>query len=310
MFPIASASNKLISSVPSILRGLCNLSKLHLSTSSTILKKPTVASETTHTMGKSLREYLRMKVHPDIVDKDWSRILVRGKHERNPSFARVSSMEKIDKPFNWQRPTTSLLDDDTLQLQCFPGVDYVHHYASIVATYLSLKGRDHSQVEYTLPSQAECLEPLMQSNLAALGPVEIVIVGYVHGLERWTKERWEGEDTNDLFSWQTTLTKRGCRVAFLGCRICFRGDIGGNLIRALRTLNQAKCERSQSTSRDGESQHVARRDANVGESPEGLPPPRTEPCNHSWNSLLFSIRPGRKQRMASLSQGPVRLCRS
>lgn len=39
-------------------------------------------------------------------------------------------------------------------------------------------------VHYTLSSQHECLEPLLRSNLAQMGAVDIVVVGYVHGLER------------------------------------------------------------------------------------------------------------------------------
>ena len=192
-------------------------------------------------MGKSLEEYLRIKVHLDIANKDWSRILVKGKHQRNPLLARISDIEKKDKPFNWQRPTTSLLDDKTLQLQCFPGIDYVQHYASITTTYLSLKGKRHDHVEYSLPSQAECLEPLIQSNLPHLGPVDIVIVGYVHGLERWTQGSWEGVNNNELFAWKTLLSQKGHRIAFLGCRICFWGDIAGNMVRVLRAMNGAKC---------------------------------------------------------------------
>jgi len=206
-----------------------------------LLRYPTAASEKTHTMGSSLSEYLRLKVHPDIADRDWSRILVRGQHQRDPSLANTSNIEKNDKTFNWQRPTTSLIDEKTLQLQCFPGIDYVRHYAAITATYLSLKGRRHDHVQYTLPSPAECLEPLMSSNLSILGPVDVVVVGHVPGLGRWTYGQWEAADSNELFSWKTFMSRRGYRVAFLGCRISFWGDIAGNLVRTLRTLNGARC---------------------------------------------------------------------
>lgn len=206
-----------------------------------LLRYPTAASEKTHTMGSSLSEYLRLKVHPDIADRDWSRILVRGQHQRDPSLANTSNIEKNDKTFNWQRPTTSLIDEKTLQLQCFPGIDYVRHYAAITATYLSLKGRRHDHVQYTLPSPAECLEPLMSSNLSKLGPVDVVVVGHVPGLGRWTYGQWEAADSNELFSWKTFMSRRGYRVAFLGCRISFWGDIAGNLVRTLRTLNGARC---------------------------------------------------------------------
>ena len=203
--------------------------------------EPTVASEATHTMGGSLFEYLHMKVHPSIQDKAWSRIHVIGEHQRDPTIVQMSPIEKRDKPFNWMRPTISLVDSNTLQLHVFPGLDYVEHYAAIVATYLSLRGGDPTVVQYTLPNKEQCLEPFLVSNLTQMGSVDLVIVGYVDGLERWTQGPWEESDNGDLFSWKTINSKQGYRIAFLGCRICFWGDIGGNLVRTLQNLNGAKC---------------------------------------------------------------------
>lgn len=119
-------------------------------------------------------------------------------------------------------------------------MDYVYHYAAITATYLSLEGREEDEVRYTLPSQQECLKPLVESNLASMGAVDIVVVGYVQALERWTKGAWEG-DHDGLFSWKKSLTRRGHRLAFLGCRSSFWGDIAGNMVRALQSLNGVKC---------------------------------------------------------------------
>ena len=66
------------------------------------VRKPTIASVETHTMGQSLSEYLRMKVHPLIhnTNSHWSQIKVKGEHQRNPSVVQISSLEKKDKPFN------------------------------------------------------------------------------------------------------------------------------------------------------------------------------------------------------------------
>lgn len=158
-------------------------------------------------MGQSLSEYLRMKVHPLIHKTHWSQIKVKGEHQRDPSVVRISSLEKKDKPFNWQRPTASVVGTKTLQLYCFPGIDYVQHYAAILATYLSLKKGQQDVVEYTLPSQHECLEPLLSSNLAEMGAVDIIVVGYVHGLERWTRGPWEGNSSSKLFSWKKTTSR-------------------------------------------------------------------------------------------------------
>ena len=219
-----------------------------------IFQSPTIASVDTHTMGASLTEYLQMKVHPLIQNHSWAKILVIGDHQRDSSKVIIASNEKRDKPFNWMRPTASVIDSNTLCLHVFPGRDYVEHYAAIVATYLSLKGeKEASLVRFKYPSQEDCLKVFAASNLADLGTVDIVILGYVEGLYRSDKgaASWEEEEevdassddenNNNLFSWKTTHTAHGHRVAFLGCRICFWGDIGGHLVRTLRKLNHAKC---------------------------------------------------------------------
>jgi hypothetical protein len=183
-------------------------------------------------MGKSLFEYLRIKVHPDVQNIfltsphhspttsrnlntiPITRIVIIGKHDRMPP-SHISCIEKRDKPFNWMCPTTSFFQgekggwkDDggrgrkrrkevgmvmeeevrrrkvgrmmgggggrskeggrvevrrsedqggrereekrvehTLYMQCFPGLDYVYHYASITATYLNMMA--HSSASAT-----------------------------------------------------------------------------------------------------------------------------------------------------------------
>ena len=214
-----------------------------LSTSPPILHRPTVASIQTHTMGGSLTGYLDMKVHPDIQKKVWTHIIVEGVHERDPSKACISTDEKPGKPFNWQRPTTSESEDDpqTIRLQCFPGEDYVRHYAAVTATYLSLKGEAPDSVQYTLPSPSSCLQPFRESNLENMGQVDVAIVGYVNAFEKLAPGDWIDNDDDKLFSWKIVETREGYRVAFLGCRICFWGDIGGNVVRVLQELNGVKC---------------------------------------------------------------------
>ncbi|KAJ4369707.1 hypothetical protein N0V83_005470 [Neocucurbitaria cava] len=206
-----------------------------------VAHSPTITSIETHTMGKSLFKYLHMKVHPDIQNADWEAIVVKGHHSRlAPS--RVASIEKRDKPFNWQRPTTSYNEKGRiLELLVFPGEDYVQHYAAIVATYLSLTGKNPSIVTYQLPTPAQCMKPLLQSNLKPMSDVDIVILGYVDGLRRFTSGTWQGGGDDELFSWQVLTLPNGTTVAFLGCRICFWGDIGGNVVRALQSINKAKC---------------------------------------------------------------------
>ena len=204
--------------------------------------QPTVACVETHTVGPSLFEYLRMKVHPDIQTRTWSQVMIEGSHQRHPSLARISSIEKRDKPFNWMRLTTSKSGCSKLQVHCFPGVDYVEHFAAIVATYLSLNNQSPDIVKHTLPSPEDCLRPLLDSNIAQMGPVDIVVIGYVHGLEEWTSRGpWISDSSEDLFAWKKLTSKLGYRIAFLGCRVGFWGDIAGNLVRALQTLHEVKC---------------------------------------------------------------------
>ncbi|EME44587.1 hypothetical protein DOTSEDRAFT_62968 [Dothistroma septosporum NZE10] len=190
-------------------------------------------------MGQSLHRYLEIKVHPDIKHGSYESIRVIGEHSRTPP-ARVSSIEKTDKPFNWQRPTSLMYDSGTIDLLCFPGPDSVKHYASIVATYLDLIGKDSSVTSYAEPSDRGCMEPLLASNLASLGQVDTVVLGYVHGLKRFISSDWQGGDANDIFAWQKMRASNGTSVAFIGCRVSFWGDIAGNVVRALQRLNGVK----------------------------------------------------------------------
>lgn len=163
---------------------------------------PTNTTMESHTMGSSLYDYLHMKVHPDVSSQAWSKIIVRGYHSRTyPS--RVMHIEKTDKLFNWQRPT-SLIIDDVLDIQCFPGDDYIQHYANIISTYLLINGQDPDIVRYILPTPAEKLAPLIDSNLKDIGTVDIAILGYVQGLQSFVGDDWEGDGALDseLFSWQ------------------------------------------------------------------------------------------------------------
>lgn len=190
-----------------------------------------------------------MKVHPEAVrkEKPWEEILVHGLHSRWGS-SKISPLEKRDKPFNWQRPTARMDGDSTkIALQCFPGVDYVKHYASVVATYLSLRGGDPESVLYTIPTTEECISPILLSNLREMGPVRTVVMGYVHALKQfiqpglWQHGMHRNNPTDELFGWQiVTIPASGRKVAFLGCRVSFWGDISGHIVRLLKTLNKAE----------------------------------------------------------------------
>ena len=96
--------------------------------------------------------YLEIKVHHLIQEHDWARIRVIGDYDRD---CVISANEKNDKLFNWQRPTAEV-HGDALVIKCFPGLDYVRHYALIIATYLSMTGRYRGQVDYQLPGEPLC----------------------------------------------------------------------------------------------------------------------------------------------------------
>ncbi|KAL2862645.1 uncharacterized protein BJX67DRAFT_385452 [Aspergillus lucknowensis] len=195
-------------------------------------------------MGNSLHGYLGIKIDRDILLQDWNEILVKGCHNRTSRTLR-SRTEKTDKPFNFQRPTMHLAAEGKLEILCFPGVDYVEHYAAIVATYLSISGKQAQAevVRYIPPNPRDSMELLLESNLANMGDVDVVVVGYVHGL---SSGPWiGGERADDLFAWkfldQTSTERQDHRVALLGCRVSFWGDIAGNLVRVLAKLNKTKC---------------------------------------------------------------------
>ena len=106
-----------------------------------------------HTMNaRRLFRYLEIKVHHLIQERDWASIRVTGEYDRG---CVISANEKNDKPFNWQRPTAEI-HGDGLVIKCFPGMDYVRHYALIIATYLNMTGRYRSQVHYQLPGEPLC----------------------------------------------------------------------------------------------------------------------------------------------------------
>ena len=192
-------------------------------------------------MGTSLGDSLLIKVHTSIQNQCWKRIITRGDHQRDTSRIFIASNEKGGKPFKWMRPTASLVSPEILCLRVFPGQDYVKHYATISATCLHLKGDDSDVVGYVSSSDEECLTVFAASTLRHVGTGDIFVLGYVEGLGRFTNGAWNHEEKDELFSWKLFISKQGYRVAFLGCRICFWGEIGGKMVQSLHRLHGAKC---------------------------------------------------------------------
>ncbi|KAF7940135.1 uncharacterized protein EAE98_000262 [Botrytis deweyae] len=199
---------------------------------------PTITSFALHTMGPSLQGYLDIKVHHLVPSQPWTEIEVVGHHTRSAP-AIIYNLEKTDKSFNFQRPTATILGEGKLRINCFPGRDYVKHYANIVATHLAIEGKDPGIVKITLPQENAGYEEFMNSNLRGLAgdKTNLVIVGSIPRDTLRSTEPWKDEeDENELFSWQTVTKKNGFKVTILKCRTSFWGDLAGNLVRCVKEI--------------------------------------------------------------------------
>ena len=198
---------------------------------------------TTQRMFESLKPYIVERIHPIISERLWSRIIVRGNYARRGSNVNISSTENRDKSFNWHRPTAIVLDNSSLEIACFPGRDYVQHYATMAGYYFALNdGPAPPRIEYYLPPMESALEIFFQSNLRLMGDVDTVVLGCVEFLAP-PEEHWETgtEAIDQIFAWKTIHRDDGHVVSYLACMISLWGDILGDLIRALRALNNVSC---------------------------------------------------------------------
>lgn len=163
--------------------------------------------------------YIEIKIHHLIKERDFDEIIVIGEYDRVNSI--LHRGEKTDKQQNWQRPTAVFgKDDKQLIIKCYPGREYVKHYANLIASYLKLKGNNHTQVYYMLPDENACWDPILNSGIASIPKGDIVVVG--HGLEEISQtENWQG---NDQFLW-AQKNMAGKTVTFIICQHSFWGDI-------------------------------------------------------------------------------------
>jgi hypothetical protein len=180
-----------------------------------------------HTMNaRRLFRYLEIKIHHLIQEQDWASIRVVGEYDRG---CVISANEKNDKPFNWQRPTAEI-HGDGLVIKCFPGLDYVRHYALIIATYLNMTGRYRGQVHYQLPGEPLCRAAAGWLDVDASAD-DLVVVGW--GLSRlagggsWTPGHGYGWQRADI---------DGHRVLYLGYLHSIWGDVAGRVISRLAAL--------------------------------------------------------------------------
>lgn len=179
-----------------------------------------------HTMGPALLPYLELKVHSIVQQYDWRRITVVGQYDRS---CIVSSLEKDDKLFNWQRPTAEVAGSE-LVLKCFPGRDYVYHYALLTATYLAMTGRFREQVHFRLPRVVTCDAAVARVNLQP-SQSKAVILGWgitqLGGVEGWT--------FGEGYAWKQA-TNGGLSILFVGFLHSIWGDVAGRVVARLARL--------------------------------------------------------------------------
>ena len=184
-----------------------------------------------HTMGWSLFRYLRIKVHPYVDDYEYQGIIVVGRYDRSTG---ISIKEKRDKWSNWQRPT-AFCAGTTLEIRCFPGVDYVFHYGSLIASYLALTGRASNVVRIEEPSYSECWRSIELLGLSRVRPADFVVLGA--GLENMAGDE-EWYDHGSFLGKRIRI--RAAELVFLIVKHSFWGDIAGRLLTFLSSCGHKR----------------------------------------------------------------------
>ncbi|WP_218920595.1 hypothetical protein [Lentzea guizhouensis] len=180
-----------------------------------------------HTMAPDrLLRYLQIKVHHLIQDHDWDSIHVVGGYDRE---AVISAHEKTGKLFNFERPTADVQGRDLI-VKAFPGADYVHHYALIIATYLSMTGKPADTVTYELPDPTLSRDAVGKLDLELDG--DLVIVGW--GLAHLVPPDGVWNHGHG-YAWQHTEI-HGRRVVYLGFLHSIWGDVAGRVVTRLAEL--------------------------------------------------------------------------
>ncbi|KAK3389476.1 hypothetical protein B0H63DRAFT_556625 [Podospora didyma] len=202
-----------------------------------------------HTMGTSLPRYLEIKVHQAVLDKRYDEIVVVGAYNRYSPGSIAFEGEKRDKPFNWERPTARA-EGNTLYIECFPGYDHIEHYAEIIAGYLRILEEQHdtrdltpsSCVSFVPSSCSDTLQALEHATNLSSFPgqgVDTVVLGQVWHLSNLTGSPvdWQGSGP---WQWVLRTFASGRKVAFLGFRPAFWGDIAGEVVHWLASRLQVK----------------------------------------------------------------------
>lgn len=187
-------------------------------------------------MGRSLVPYITQHVHPDFQSTPITRIVVTG----SPQWYSQFSNAEIDS----LRPTVSWTDPTTIRLSCFPSRSLILHYASTVATYFGLFGRNPGIVYISFPEPDHTARLIRESNLQAIGQLDLAIIGSVNNLTGLTglTGHWQGVDGSEysMFRWQKLISSKGQTVALIGCLEQLWGDTGDHFLRALCTYLNVK----------------------------------------------------------------------
>lgn len=181
--------------------------------------------ESFHSMGKSLKNYINIKL-PDFLFNDFiEEIYVVGNYDRN---AIISDKEKTDKVFNYERPTYKFENKQAF-VYCYPGIDYVYHYSKMIKYYLEILNLNKKLITI-YPSEGEIRNTIENSNLKCIPNASTVIMGYVNGLEYLSNNKnWIG--TQD-FMWKSINDKK----ILLGCKHSYWGDISYYVVELLASL--------------------------------------------------------------------------
>lgn len=187
-----------------------------------------------HTMRpSSLERYLKMKVHKSLLEIPASQIIVRGYYDRNDPSANITH-EKNDKPTNYKRPTVSE-ENGISYVNCFPGPDYVRHYELIIGTYFQEFSAMSPDIQGIIPERNAALLELSKSNIADFPRQDVVVIGNVQHIHKLTNNSpfINTDKPGQDFIWSEGRLGDN-KIALLGCKFNFWGDIGGAVVQTLQ----------------------------------------------------------------------------
>jgi len=188
-------------------------------------------SEKDHAMGEALSEYIFYKIHSLLRNNTeiFSRIKIIGNYDRS---IHVSKDEKNDKLFNFKRPT-AFIDGDILYICCFPGFDYIYHYAKLVVSYLEFINYK-KEVSYVLPSTQFIENTFLSTNLSSIPNTDTIIFGNIDKIGLFEDKNFNGDGD---FLWKTGKIGEK-NILLLGCRFSIWGSSGYDLIKLLVKNNK------------------------------------------------------------------------